>query len=300
MRTVFLGTSAFAASVLRGLVEAGRAPTLVVSRPDRPRGRGRRLLAPPAVQAARAAGIACLQPEDVNGEPARAAIAAQHPDVVCVCAYGALLAEPLLSDHEMLNVHPSLLPRWRGAAPVERAIMAGDEVTGVSIMRVAAGLDSGPVALAQTEPIAPRDTYGTLAPRLERIGVALLVRALGAPRRLTAQDEARATYAAKIEAADRLLDGASESALELDRRVRALSPHIGARVRAGDGTVLGVLGAHPLDGAGQPPPGEMAADGERLLLGASPGTLEIDEVTPPGGRPMTAAAFLRGHPMGRA
>ncbi len=126
MRTVYLGTSAFAATVLERLAESLHRPTLVVTRPDRPRGRGRRLQAPPVAVTAKVLGIELDQPDDVNGDEARARIAAAEPDVMCVCAFGALLREPLLSEHELLNVHPSLLPRWRGAAPVERAIMAGD------------------------------------------------------------------------------------------------------------------------------------------------------------------------------
>jgi len=152
-RTVFLGTSGFAAAVLARVADSPYRPQLVVTRPDRPAGRGRRLSAPPVADAARALDLALLQPENVNAEDAREAIAAAAPDAVIVCAFGALIREPLLSDFEMLNVHPSLLPRWRGAAPVERAIMAGDDETGVCIMRVTAGLDSGPVFRMGREPI---------------------------------------------------------------------------------------------------------------------------------------------------
>ena len=170
MRTVYLGTSEFAAVVLRRLAESPHRPALVVTRPDRPRGRGRRLLPPPVADVARELGIELAQPESVNGEGALETIAAARPQAVCVCAFGALITEPLLSRWEMLNVHPSLLPRWRGAAPIERAIMSGDEVTGVSIMRVGEGFDDGPVCAQTTEPIGPRDTYGTLAERLQEVG----------------------------------------------------------------------------------------------------------------------------------
>ena len=145
MQTVFLGTSEFAAAVLRRLAESPYRPELVVTRPDRPRGRGRKLSAPPVADTARELGIDLDQPASVNDDSARARIARARPGVVCVCAFGALIKDPLLSEYEMLNVHPSLLPRWRGAAPIERAMIAGDERTGVSIMRVTAGLDSGPV-----------------------------------------------------------------------------------------------------------------------------------------------------------
>jgi methionyl-tRNA formyltransferase len=190
-----------------------------------------------------------------------------------VCAFGALLKEPLLSDFELLNVHPSLLPRWRGAAPIERAIMAGDAETGVSIMRVTAGLDSGPVCLAAPEPIRPDDTYGTLAPRLEQLGADLLVEALDSRPPCHEQDEAQTTYAEKISAADRTLDPAA-SPEEQERVVRALHPHIGARLPQPDGSFLGVRRAKVSD------------DGKRL---------ELLEVQPPGGRPMAYADYVRGH-----
>ena len=139
MRTVYLGTSDFAAAVLERLAGSDHRPALVVTRPDAPKGRGRAVSAPPVADVARALGLEVDQPASVNDDDARARIAAAEPDAVVVCAFGALIKEPLLSEHEMINVHPSLLPRWRGAAPVERAMMAGDEETGVSIMRVTAG-----------------------------------------------------------------------------------------------------------------------------------------------------------------
>src|SRR5437868_7947253 len=142
---------------------------LVVSRPDRPRGRGRKLAAPPVAEVARELGIELAQPELLGDQPALATIAAARPEAVCVCAFGALIKEPLLSAYPMLNVHPSLLPRWRGAAPIERAIMEGDERTGISIMQLTEGLDAGPVCAQASEPIAPDDTYGSLSRRLETI-----------------------------------------------------------------------------------------------------------------------------------
>src|SRR4051812_32578140 len=162
MRTVYLGTSPFAVTVLERLATTDHRPLLVVTRPDRPRGRGRRLAAPPVADAARDLGIDLLQPASVNSDEARAAIAAAEPDAVLICAFGALIKEPLLSEHPMLNVHPSLLPRWRGAAPVERAIEAGDSVTGVTIMRPVEEMDAGPMCLQREEPIEPGDDYGTL------------------------------------------------------------------------------------------------------------------------------------------
>jgi methionyl-tRNA formyltransferase len=287
VRTVYLGTSDFAAAVLERLAASAHRPQLVVTRPDRPRGRGRRVSPPPVADAARELGIELYQPENVNDEEARERIAAARPDELVVCAYGALIKEPLLSEHSLLNVHPSLLPRWRGAAPVERAIMAGDEDTGVSIMRLTAGLDSGPVCLAATEPIAPDDTYGTLAMRLQTLGADLLLRALDERPEFVEQPEDGVTYADKIGPNDRLLDPAATPEVN-DRTVRALSPHIGTRVALPDGSFLGVLRA-VVRAPGKA--GELRAAGGRLLLGG----LELLEVQPAGGRPMEAAAYLRGH-----
>jgi methionyl-tRNA formyltransferase len=272
LRTVYLGTSAFAAAVLERLAASAHRPALVVTRPDRPAGRGRRLTAPPVADAARALGLELAQPASVNDDEARALIAAAGPDVVVVCAFGALIKEPLLSEHELLNVHPSLLPRWRGAAPVERAIMAGDAQTGVSIMRVTEGLDSGPVCLAVAEPIGPADDYGTLAARLQELGARLLIRALDERPAFVEQSAEGVTYAEKITAADRTLD--PEAPAEVSARtVRALHPHIGARLPLPDGSFLGV---------------------RRARVGDD-GRLELLEVQPPGGRPMAYDDYLRGH-----
>jgi methionyl-tRNA formyltransferase len=288
MRTVYLGTSVFAASILERLAASAHRPQLVVTRPDRPAGRGRRLSPPPVADAARALGLELLQPESVNDEQARARIAAAEPEELVICAFGALIKEPLLSDHPLLNVHPSLLPRWRGAAPVERAIMAGDAETGVSIMRLTAGWDSGPVCLAGTEPIAPDDTYGTLAPRLQELGADLLLRALDEHPPFAEQPAEGVTYAEKIGPADRTLDPDAPAAVN-DRTVRALSPHIGTRVQLPDGSFLGVLRAAVREPAAAGP--LRSDDGGRLLLGG----LELLEVQPAGGRPMDAGSYLRGH-----
>ncbi|MBA2348357.1 MAG: methionyl-tRNA formyltransferase, partial [Solirubrobacterales bacterium] len=191
-----------------------------------------------------------------------------------VCAFGALIKEPLLSLRTVLNVHPSLLPRWRGAAPVERAIMAGDAETGVCIMRLTEGLDTGPVCARGVEPIGPEDTCGTLAPRLEQLGADLLLGTLDAGAdawRWEEQPEDGVTYAEKIGPADRTLDPEA-SAAEQERTVRGLSPHIGARVSLEDGSLLGV---------------------RRARLGPD-GALELLEVQPPGGRTMPYADYARG------
>lgn len=295
LRTVYLGTSAFAAAVLRALAASAHRPALVVTRPDRPRGRGRKLASPPVAGLARELGLELDQPASVNDPSARARIAAAEPDVVCVCAFGALIKEPLLSQHELLNVHPSLLPRWRGAAPVERAIMAGDTETGVSIMRVGAGLDSGPVCAQRTTTIEAADDYARLAARLQAVGSKLLIDVLDHRPSCAEQDESGATYAEKLTAEDRWLDP-GRSAAELERVVRALSPHIGAYVTLADTERLGVWAARRLEGpAGQPDPGGLDFSGPAPVLGCSPGALELLTVQPPGRRAMSGADYLRGH-----
>jgi methionyl-tRNA formyltransferase len=291
VRTAFLGTSAFAVAVLRRLAASEHRPALVITRPDRPRGRGRRLAPPPAADAARELGIELEQPPSVNDEAVRERLAQLAPEVICVCAYGALIKEPLLSDYLMLNVHPSLLPRWRGAAPIERAMIAGDERTGISIMRVSAGLDSGPVCAQASEPIRPDDTYGTLAARLAELGGELLIQTLESRPACSDQDDASATYADKITPRDRKLDPA-RPAEELERIVRALTPHIGAQVSLGDGQPLGVLAARARPAG--PPRGRLALDGPRPVLGCADGGLELLVVQPPGRREMSGEAWLRG------
>jgi methionyl-tRNA formyltransferase len=227
------------------------------------------------VDTARALGIDVLQPADPHTDDVLAAVAAAEPDVLCLCAYGALVKAPLLDRYEILNVHPSLLPRWRGAAPVERAIMAGDAETGVSIMRLLADLDAGPVCLSEAVPIGEGDTYGTLAPRLQTAGARLLARALDESPPWVDQPDEGVTYAERITAEDRTLD--PEAPPEVNERiVRALHPHIGARVQLDDGSWLGVLRARADEGP-------LAWHGLDLL-----------EVQPPGGKPMDAGDYLRG------
>ena len=285
MRTAYIGTSPFAASVLESLAASRHRPALVVTRPPRPRGRGRRLSPTPVAERARELGIDLLEPERLAD--AAAEIAAVSPELLCVCAYGALVREPILSSYEILNVHPSALPRWRGAAPVERAIIAGDAVTGVSIMRLVAELDAGPVCAYEATAIEPQDDYGTLAARLARIAARLLITSLDGPR-VFIEQSGDVTYAEKIAPADRILDP-SRTPGELERVVRALHPHIGARTPGG----LGVQAARPVPAV--VPPGALALRDGRLLLGAREGSLELLRVTPPGGREMDGPAYARGH-----
>jgi methionyl-tRNA formyltransferase len=297
VRTAYLGTSDFAATVLRRLADSPHAPALVLTPPDTRRGRGRREQPPPAAAAARELGLELAQAADVNAPEAIERIRAAAPEAVVVCAFGQLIREPLLSEFELLNVHPSLLPRWRGAAPIERALMAGDERTGVCVMRLTAGLDSGPVALCEEASIGDGEDFGTLSARLAGIGGKLLLAALDrlAAGELTfaEQDEGAVTYAEKIEPAERRLDPA-RAAAELEAKVRALTPHVGAYLETDAGERLGVRRAVAVDGAGIAP-GELRAEAGALLLGCGEGALALEVVQPPGGKPMAADDYLRGH-----
>ena len=296
MRTVYLGTSPFAAAVLERLAASAHRPSLVVTRPDRPKGRGRALQAPPVADTARALGLDLIQPEDLHAPDVLARIAAEEPGALVVCAYGVLVKEPLLSDHEIVNVHPSLLPRWRGAAPVERAIMAGDAETGVSIMRLTAGLDSGPVCLAEATPIGPDDDYGTLAARLQELAGGLLVRALDERPPWVEQDAAGVTYAHKIEAADRSLDPTRRPETA-ERTVRALRPHIGARIPLPDGSFLGVL-ASRVDGPTLAPAGGRRADRWRPAPARLPRRGARADRDPAAGRPSDGGGRLAARTTG--
>src|SRR3954468_7033183 len=287
-----MGTSEFAVAVLRRLTASPHAPVLVVTRPDRPRGRGRKVLPPPVADAARELGIEVFQPDSVNSDEARARIAAAQPDEVLICAFGALIRDPLLSEHSMLNVHPSLLPRWRGAAPIERAIEAGDDITGVTIMRPIAELDAGPMCLQREEPVRPDDDFGSLSPRLADLGGELLVEVLDGSLDCLPQPEDGVTVAPKIESDERRLDPAA-GPQTLVRRVRALNPHVGTSIEPPGGGRLGVRRAQAA--AESAAPADLVSVDGRLLWGCAGGAIELLVVQPPGGRVMDAADFLRGH-----
>jgi methionyl-tRNA formyltransferase len=296
VRTVFLGSSSFAVEVLKALTASAHAPVLVVTPPDRPRGRGRRTAPPPAATAAGELGLPLLQTENVNAPESLAAIEIAAPGAIGVCEFGQLIREPLLSRYLMLNVHPSMLPRWRGAAPIERALMAGDKSTGVTIFRLTEGWDSGPMVLRRAAPIQPGDTRGTLGHRLAGLGSALLIEAFdlaaAGALELTEQPEEGVTYAEKLAPEERRLDIA-RPAVELERVVRALTPGVGAFVELEGGERLGVETAHAVDDG--PPPGEVRVQDGRLQIGCASGALELETVKPPGGRAMPAADYLRGH-----
>jgi methionyl-tRNA formyltransferase len=298
VRTVYLGTSEFAAAVLRRLAGSVHRPQLVVTPPDRPKGRGRRTQAPPAAEAAGELGIELLQSADVNADESLERIRAARPEAAIVCAFGQLIREPLLSEWPMLNIHPSLLPHWRGAAPIERAIMAGERRTGVCVMRLTAGLDSGPVALREEVAIGPEEDFEALSSKLAGLSGELLVRALDllAESRLefVEQDDEAATYAEKISAEERRLDPA-RPATELARTVRALTPHVGTYLETSGGERLGVRRARAVDVGVKA--GEVKAEWGALLIGCGRGALRLEVVQPPGGKPMAADAYLRGHPL---
>jgi methionyl-tRNA formyltransferase len=267
VKLVVAATAPFGASVLEKLAERFEIE-LLLTRPDRPRGRGRAVGSPPAKLAAELLGIPVVQPERLDAAPGTA------PTVV-VCAYGLFIPPALLEQRLWLNVHPSLLPRWRGAAPVERAIMAGDRETGVTIHRTTAELDAGPIAAQRAFPIEPEDDAGAVYERAAPVAVELLSEALPEPS-FTPQSGEGATYAEKIVASDRELDW-SRPLEEILNRVRALSPHIGARGVVA-GRVLTVWRAAPGG-----PDSLLVEDGVELL-----------EVQPEGKRRMTAAEYLRG------
>jgi methionyl-tRNA formyltransferase len=305
LRTAYLGTSEFAATVLRRLAGSEHPPALAVTPPDSRKGRGRVEGPPPVAVAARELGIEVHQTPDVNDAGSLEAIGSAGAETTVVCAFGQLIREPLLSgsgadDGGILNVHPSLLPRWRGAAPIERAMMAGDQLTGTSIMRLTEGLDSGPVALMAEIPIDPHDYFDDLAGRLAAASGELLVRALdmrvAGELEFSEQDESLATYAEKIGPADRRLDP-SRDAAELAWTVRALNPHIGTHIELEGEKRLGVRRAHAV--AGGPPQGRIEVDEEHavLVLGTAGAALALEVVQPPGKKEMPAAEFVRGYPV---
>ena len=271
-----------------------------MTQPDRPAGRGLVPAASPVKKLALDRGIRVLQPASLKDAGIRAELEPYRPDAIVTAAYGLILPQPLLDlpRRGAINVHASLLPRWRGAAPVQRALLAGDEVTGVSIMRMDAGLDTGPVYLQETIPILGSDTAGTLTGRLAELGGKLLMRVLDAlesgEQDAVPQPAAGVTYAPKPDKREFRLDW-SQDARMVDRRVRAFnpSPGAGARVRGAD---LKIWSCALAPGKGEP--GEvLSADAGGLCVACGEGALRVTELQRPGGRRLHAAEFLRGFPL---
>jgi methionyl-tRNA formyltransferase len=296
MRLAFMGTPDFAVPMLTALADAGHRIVCVYSRPPRPAGRGKALRPSPVQAAAEARGLAVAAPESFRDPAVLSRFAALNLDAAVVVAYGQILPREALEVPRLgcLNLHASLLPRWRGAAPIQRAIMAGDPETGVCVMRMEAGLDTGPVLARKATPIGPEDTAGTLHDRLAAIGAALMVETLAAGTvSATPQPETGVTYAAKIDKAETRVDWTRDAA-ELDAHIRGLSPFPGAWCRI-SGERVKLLLARPEDGAGSP--GEALDD--HLLVACGTSALRLVTLQRAGKGPMDAATFLRGYPVAR-
>ena len=297
MRVVFFGTPAFAVPSLRGLLSAAYDVVGVVTQPDRPQGRSRsELLAPPVKRAALEAGLPVLQPERPMGDVFSASLRRLQADVGIVVAYGHILKPEVLDVPRdgMLNVHASLLPRLRGAAPIQHALLAGDGITGVSIMRMEAGLDTGPVLHQVETPIDPADTAGTLTDRLAVLGADALLEALAlladGSGSWKPQDDALATYAPKIERSSARLTW-DEAAPRVERRIRAFDPAPGAWARLGDVEVKLFVG-RAVDGRGAA--GTVLSAGETLVMAPADGAVEVREVQPAGRTRIPVAAWVHG------
>jgi methionyl-tRNA formyltransferase len=300
LRVGFAGTPPFAATALGAILDAGHPVPLVLTQPDRPQGRGLRVSASAVKALALERGLTVLQPANLKGklDP----IAAMRIDVLIVAAYGLILPQAMLDwpRHGAINIHASLLPRWRGAAPVQRALLSGDEQTGVSIMQMDAGLDTGPVIARTAVPILPRDTAGTLTSKLAAAGAAAIVDTLAklaATGALTAQpqDGSQASYAGKIgrdEGAIRWADDARA----IERKVRAFDPAPGAFAKL-DGKTIKLWAAEATSGSSATPGAIVRADSQGLLVACGRGGLLVRELQRAGGKRLSAAAFLAGHPV---
>jgi methionyl-tRNA formyltransferase len=301
-RIAFAGTPQFAVPTLEALVASGADVDLVLTQPDRPAGRGRQVAASPVKLAAAARGLRIAQPQTLREGSALADLG-QPPDLLVVVAYGLLLPPEMLAWPRFgcVNLHASLLPRWRGAAPIQHALLARDATTGVSLMRIERGLDTGAVYLTRSTPIGARETAGELHDRLSALSAELLADAL--PGLLagelspTPQQESLATHAPKIAKVDAALDW-RRGALELDARVRAFDPWPVAETRLDDGTRLRVWRAAPLDAEATAPPGSVVAAGAAGIdVATGAGILRLVRVQPTSGRVMDASAYLAAHPL---
>ena len=302
MRVVFAGTPPFAARALEAIASAGHHVPLVLTQPDRPAGRGLKLTPSAVSESATRLGLRVEKFPSLKTEDSQAALRACAADVMVVAAYGLILPRAVLDifPRGCINIHASLLPRWRGAAPIQRAILAGDERTGVCIMQMEAGLDTGPVLLERAIAIAPSDTTATLTGRLAELGAEAVVDALRAPDtwRPRPQDESHATYASKVAKAEARIDW-SRAAEDIDRQVRAFNPAPGAEGVVGDETVK-VWECEPVPGRPAVPGTILEAAGDRLVVACASGALRLRILQRAGGRRMGAADFLRGSRLGIA
>lgn len=300
MKIVFAGTPDFAATALAALYQAGHQISLVLSQPDRPAGRGMSLQASPVKRLALEQGTQVFQPLSLKEEAAQARLRQEAPDVMVVAAYGLLLPQAVLDIPRLgcLNIHASLLPRWRGAAPIHRAILAGDRESGVCIMKMEAGLDTGPVLLRRAVPILETDTTALLHDRLALLGGELIVEALAGLEtgKLVAQpqEEAGAVYAAKLSKGEAPLDW-RQSAQAISRQVRAFNPFPGATANLG-GNVLKIWNG--VAEAGEGSPGQiLAVSRQGIRVACGQGTFVIQELQKAGGKRLPVAQFLAGHPV---
>lgn len=299
MRLIFMGSPDFAVPTLSALIDAGHEIACVYSQPARPAGRGKRLTPTPVAAFAEARGLEVRTPETLRGSEAAAAVAALAADAAVVVAYGLILPKAILSATRLgcFNLHGSLLPRWRGAAPIQRAIEAGDAVTGVQAMRMEAGLDTGPVLDGETLAIFPFDTAGTLHDRMAQTGALVMVRALAALEAGTAvetpQPDDGVTYASKIERAETRIDW-TQAADVVDRRIRAFAPAPGAWCEGPDGAGrLKVLLSRSEAGSGAP--GTVLDD--HLLVACGTGAVRLLSLQKEGRGALDAEDFLRGQPI---
>jgi len=294
MRVVFMGSPEFSVPALDALVNAGHEIACVYCQPPRPAGRGQQPRPTPVQARAEALGLPVRHPRTLRTPEAQADFADLGADVAVVVAYGLILPQPVLDAPAKgcLNIHASLLPRWRGAAPIHRAILAGDAETGVAIMQMEAGLDTGPVLMTEALPIGPGDTTGDLHVRLSDLGARLITDALDRLDDLSPrpQPDAGVTYADKIDKAEARIDW-NRSATEIDRHIRGLSPFPGAWCEAG-GQRLKLLRSGLSDAALAP--GETQSSGGRLFVGCGTGSVEITELQRPGKRAAPIAEVLRG------
>jgi len=299
LKLVFAGTPEFAAVSLDGVLQAGHEVALVLTRPDRPAGRGLKPQFSAVKQRALDRCLPLLQPSRLEDPATLGAIAAARPAAVVVAAYGLLLPPALLAlpPRGCLNVHASLLPRWRGAAPIQRALLAGDSATGITIMQMDPGLDTGPILLQEPVAISPEDTAGTLHDKLALVGARLLVRALATPPAPRAQDGSVATYAARIGRGEAEVDW-RKPAVEIERQVRAFDPVPGAQTRH-EGVALKVWRVRIERGVSAAPGTVCAAEPGGIVVACGSDGLRITELQRAGGRRLAAGAFLSGFRLAR-